>query len=198
MSGEWRFGDLDTPDYSEGEAIPFLLRIEDAEPGTTYILGISYDCASDGVAAYDFVVSYDRDVGTEPALAKEGPGRTTPDATLVIPDDPSIEFDDEDQGELERLFQLWGGTFASEPIGPVPDLTCGFDKLMMLDITAHAETLFLLWGGHLACAGDWGEGLGASSQSSRFEMRAHLAGVDGGDQRVGTDPSAIFGEYFDC
>lgn len=154
VPGEWRFGDLNgmNSDYFEGEAIPFLIRIENAEPGTTYSLAIRYDCAADGVAAFDFVASYDSFVGTELALAEEGPGRTVPDATVPIPDDFSIEFDDEDP--VERLFQLWNGTFASQPSGPKPDSACSSEKLVSLDITAQAETVFLLWGGHLAYEDD--------------------------------------------
>lgn len=193
VPGEWRFGDLNrmNSDFFEGEAIPFLVRIENAEPGTTYSLAIRYNCAADDVAAFDFVASYDSFVGTGIALAEEGPGRPVPDVTIAVPDDSSIEFDDEDP--VERLFQLWNGTFASQPSGPTPDSACSGEKLVSLDITAQAETVFLLWGGHLAYENDWGEGRGASSQSSLFQMAVDLSGpgIDGEERRLSIEPGAI-------
>ena len=63
---------------------------------------LRYDCGADGTAAFDFLTGYERDVGSEPALTLDG----LADATILVPDDPAISFDDEDR-EANRLFQLW-------------------------------------------------------------------------------------------
>ncbi|KKM03255.1 hypothetical protein LCGC14_1776250 [marine sediment metagenome] len=111
--GFWRFGNLNPQNstYQEGEGVPFMLRIENAVPGTTYTFGIRYDCVQRSVNGYDFLSSYDRDRGVTPALHEDGPGTSSWDAALVVPDDPSIIFDN---NESDRKFKLWGGSFASD------------------------------------------------------------------------------------
>ncbi len=156
----WRFGNLNPQNsaYQEGEGVPFMLRIENAVPGTTYTFGIRYDCAHRSVNGYDFLSSYDRDRGVTPALHEAGPGTSVPDATLVVPDDPSIVFDD---GEGDRRFKLWGGSFANAT-GPSPDSLClpergqKAEKEYTVAFIALTETVYLLWSGHLASGLDWG------------------------------------------
>ncbi|MFB3092914.1 MAG: hypothetical protein ACE1ZN_00730, partial [Dehalococcoidia bacterium] len=163
----WRFGNLNPQNsaYQEGEGVPFMLRIENAVPGTTYTFGIRYDCVHRSANGYDFLSSYDRDRGVTPALHEDGPGTSVPDATLAVPDDPSIPYDgDEDN----RKFKLWGGSFANAT-GPSPDSLCApergqkAEKGYTVAFTALAETVYLLWSGHLASGLDWGEGKGAGS-----------------------------------
>ncbi len=159
--GTWRFSDLNVQksSYREGEYVPFMLRIESAVPGTTYAFGISYDCTHSGGNGFDFLSSYDRDLGVAPALHEEGPGTSVPDAALPVPDDPSIPFDD---GESDRTFKLWGGSFASSAAGPSPASLClpergqKAEKTYIVPVTAQAETVYLLWSGHLASSLDWG------------------------------------------
>jgi hypothetical protein len=152
--------------YHEGEGVPFMLRIENAVPGTTYTFGIHYDCAHPGGNGYDFLSSYDRDRGVRPALHEDGPGTSVPDAALAIPDDPSILFDD---GEYDRAFKLWGGSFASSAAGPSPDSLClaergqKLEKMYTVALTAQTETVYLLWSGHLASDLDWEVGNEAGS-----------------------------------
>jgi hypothetical protein len=153
--GSWQFSGLNVqhPGYHEGEGVPFMLRIDNTVPGTTYTFGIGYDCADGGGNRYDFLGSYDRDRGVVPALHKDGPGTSVPDAALVVPDDPGIPLDD---SEDDRTFKLWGGSFASSASGPVPTSLClaeqgeKAEKVYTVALTAQEETVYLLWSGHLA------------------------------------------------
>jgi hypothetical protein len=157
--GTWRFSDLSVQDsgYHEGEHVAFMLRIENAGPGTTYTFGIRYNCADQGANGYDFLSSYDRDSGVAPALHEEGPGTSVPDAALTMPDDRSIPFDD---GEADRTFKLWGGSFARSIAGPSPAGLClsgrgeKAEKVYTVGLTARAETVYLLWSGHPATSPD--------------------------------------------
>jgi len=153
--GTWLFGDLSVQksSYREGEHVPFMLRIENAIPGSTYVFAIRYDCAHSGGDGYDFLDGYSRGRGAAPTLHRDGPGTVLPDAALAIPHDPSIPFDD---GENDRTFKLWGGSFASPATGPSPDSPCLADggdiarKTYTVAIRAQAETVYLLWSAHPA------------------------------------------------
>jgi hypothetical protein len=161
--GTWRFSDLSVQNsgYDEGEYVPFMLRIENAVPGSTYTFAIRYHCAHSGGNGYDFLSSYDRDRGKAPALHRDGPGTALSDAALTIPYDPSIPIDD---GGYDRTFQLWGGSFASSGAGPSPNGPClperghRAEKMYTVALTAQTETVYLLWSGHLALAPDRGIG----------------------------------------
>ncbi|KKL49482.1 hypothetical protein LCGC14_2315090, partial [marine sediment metagenome] len=67
----WQFGNLERNDsaYHEGESIPYVLEIDKAVVGTTYEFQLRYDCDKGGVNAFDFLTQYDRDRGTDPAVA---------------------------------------------------------------------------------------------------------------------------------
>jgi len=159
--GVWQPTDLDRrrPAYHEGAAVPFMLRIENAAPGTQYRVSVRFDCARQDGPGYDFLTSYDRDRGVMPALHEDGPGSSVADATLAVPDDEDITLDDRERG---RSFKLWGGSFNSGAVGPVRDGSCldqgqTTQKTYMLMVRALADTVYLLWGGHLASSADWGD-----------------------------------------
>ncbi len=175
---EWQVAHLMPGDssYREGDAIPFLLVIQDAVPQSLYAVVITYDCLAGGAAGFDFLTGYQGPAGSAPALSEGGPGRVTPDATMPIPDDGSIRFDDADGGQ--RLFQLWGATFAGRPSINPPTTPCENRKLVFFPIRAQSQTVFLLWGGHLASSADWGPGRGASSQGGQFGMQVKTAGLE--------------------
>jgi hypothetical protein len=188
LRGRWQFGDLNRSNsaYHEGEAVPFALRVDNARPGAAYTLGIRYDCLHGGPSGYDYLASYDRDRGAAPALASGGPGSSLPDTSISIPDDPSISFDDDDGG---RRFQAWGASFISTPDGPDPATVCRAErgqkaeKSLELQFRALADTVFILWGGHLASALDWGEGKGAASISGApFHMKLDVPGPGVGER----------------
>jgi hypothetical protein len=184
----WRFGNLNPRNsaYREGERVPFMFSIENAIPGTDYTFSIRYDCAHRGVNGYDFLSSYDLDRGVAPALHEDGPRSSIPDASLVVPDDPSIPFDD---AEGDRAFKLWGGAFSSSAVGPSPSDLCrpvrGQKAQKMYDValTAQAETVYLLWSGHLASGLDWGQGKGAGSvNGAPYHMKLDVPGRGVGER----------------
>jgi hypothetical protein len=193
----WRFGNLNPQNsaYHEGEGVPFMLRIENAVPGTTYVFGIRYDCAQRGANGYDFLSSYDRDRGVAPAVHEDGPGTPVPDAALAVPDDPSIGFD---EGDDDRGFKLWGGSFAGSAVGPSPADLCLPDrgqkaeKMYTVAITAQVETVYLLWSGHLAAGLNWGEGKGAGSiNGSPYHMKLDVPGKGVGERDRSIQIAAI-------
>ena len=188
LLGNWRFGNLNPQNstYREGEAVPFMLRIDHAVPGDTYAFDIRFDCAHRAVNGYDFLTSYDRDRGTAPALDADGPGGAVPDALITVPNDPSIAFDD---GEADRTFKLWGASFAAAVEGPSPSALCQPDRGQSAEkhhtvfVTARSETAFLLWGGHLASSADWGLGKGAASISGApYHMKLDVPGPGVGER----------------
>ena len=185
---QWQFGDLHAgaSGYREGQAIPFLLRIDNVSPGDVHRISLLYNCGADGTAAFDFLTGYERDVGSEPALTVDG----LADATIPVPDDPAIGFDDEDR-EADRLFRLWGASFESAPTGPAPNAPCGKVKLIAISIKVRAPTVYLLWGGHLGSSADWGEGRGAASQDSPFEIEVRVPGIAPESQKLGIAPGAV-------
>lgn len=184
----WQFGNLNpqNSDYHEGEGVPFMLRIDNANPNSTYTFDIRYDCSHLGINGYDLLSRYDRDRGTAPALAEDAPGNTNFNAALPVPDDPSIPFDN---GETDRNFKLWGGAFAGAARGPSPATLCEPDqgqkaeKLYTLSVTAAAPNVFLLWSGHLASALDWGQGQGAASiNGAPYHMKLDVPGPGVGER----------------
>ena len=194
----WRFGNLNpqNSDYHEGEGVPFLLRIDNADPDRTYTFDIRYDCSHLGINGYDFLSRYDRDRGIAPALAEDAPGNANFNAALPVPDDASIPFDN---AESDRVFKLWGGTFGGAS-GPSPAGLCQPDhgqkaeKLYTLSLTATSPTVFLLWSGHLASAINWGEGKGASSiNGSPYHMKLDVPGPGVGerDRSIQIEPAPL-------
>lgn len=132
----WRFEErLEDAAYREGEAVPFLFRIGRARQGTAHFLTIRYDCE-----AFTLLTSYDRDHGSEPALASGGPQNAIPDTTLSIPDDPGTAADDGEAGSLS----LWGGTFADIG-GPLPSSACSGEKSLTVGLAAASDELHLMW-----------------------------------------------------
>ena len=158
--GVWQSADLDRRGsaYREGEAVPFMLRIEGAAPGTLYKVSVRLHCARPDGLRYDFVTSYDSDRGIMPALHEDGPGSPVADATLAVPDEEDTTFDDR---ERDRSFKLWGGSFNSVAVSPIRDGSCldhgqTTQRTYVFMVRALADTLYLLWGGHLASSADWG------------------------------------------
>ncbi|HEU4760210.1 MAG TPA: hypothetical protein VFT91_09555 [Dehalococcoidia bacterium] len=173
--------------YREGEAIPFLVRIDGARPGDVYGVGLRYDCRSGQAAAFDYLTSYDRDAGSAPALADDGPARLPPDAAIAVPDDGSTAFDDAE----ERQLALWGATLEVAPVGRGLEAPCAGSKTVQVAVRARAGTVFILWGAHLASEKDWGGGQGASRGDHPFSMTVQVSGVPPDQQTVAVDPAAL-------
>jgi hypothetical protein len=167
----WVASELDssTSDYSEGDLVPFLLKIEDATSGTTYVVTITYDCLSLGFHAFDYLAGLDDD-SAEPLLTSPGPGNSLPDSSLLVPDDPSIDFD----GRQGASLNAWGAVFSAAS-GPTPATECTGTKSVSLSLSAQDTTLSLAWAGHLASPADWGQADGAAS-ATPFGMAVDVNG----------------------
>jgi len=157
----WQFNPpLEGATYREGEAVPFLLRIERASRGDTYFLTIRYDC--DGFA---FLTSSDHADDSGPALAPGGPESATPDTTLVIPDDPGTRADDSEGGSLS----LWGGSFRGlTPIVPIS--ACTGEKSFTFGLAAAADTLHLMWAAEISP--------GAAERDAPLRLAVQVAGAE--------------------
>jgi hypothetical protein len=191
LTEEWVFSDL-TPDnsaYREGDSLPLMVRIDNAQPGTTYTIAVYYDCAIGGYHAFDYLTDYDRDRDSSPALAAEGPGSLTPTDTVLISDDPSMRFDDRSE---PHLFSAWGATFPDPPSGPKPASLCTtleddrVEKVLVARLRADDESVWMLWGAHLASRLDWTDRYSAANISGgSLNVRLDVPGTAAVDPALG-------------
>ena len=170
--GEWQFEALpQTAVYHQGEAIPFLLRIDNALPGASYPLTIRYACQG-----FNLLTTHDRDTDSEPALASAGPGSAIADSAVQIPDDPGTDDDDGEAGSLS----LWGGSFTA--IGALlPPSPCTDQKSLSVSPLAAADTLFLMWAAQLSEA----------ASDSDLLLRLVVQLPDGEELSVEIDPATV-------
>jgi len=154
----WRFGELriDATHADAAPPIPFLLRVDNATIGDVYGLDIRYSCRAGDTAGYEFLTHLGEEATNAP-LMSPGPRRAFPDASVPVPDDPSISADD---GQRGRSFELWGGTPDATPLGPGP-VRCLGEKTISMRVRARAETMYVLWAGQV----------GAGSISVGAEMK---------------------------
>jgi len=182
---QWLRSDLsqETPGYREGESIPFMLRIDDVVSRTMYQVELTYECHTARGAAFDYLTSVS-DADISATKTEPGPGGEREDASIPVPDDSTINFDGSD-----RRFLVWGGSFQEAPDGPLPATPCAGEKRFSMELLAHNDTLFLIWGAHLALSSDWGENQGAYGQESALHVEA---GVDDSDKhRLGVGAGVI-------
>ena len=170
--GEWQFEALpQTAAYHQGEAIPFLLRIDNALPGASYPLTIRYACQG-----FNLLTTHDRDTDSEPALASAGPGSAIADSAVQIPDDPGTDDDDGEAGSLS----LWGGSFTA--IGSLlPPSPCTDQKSLSVSPLAAADTLFLMWAAQLSEA----------ASDSDLLLRLVVQLPNGDELSVEIDPASV-------
>src|SRR5262249_4154205 len=91
--------------FHEGDAGPLMLKVDQSIPAMLYEVQIKFDGLTSAAAAFDYLSSPSSDDGTTGQKTPPGPGRRE-DASIPIPDDPSIGFD----GSGHRL-QAWGASF---------------------------------------------------------------------------------------
>ncbi|MEX0682511.1 MAG: hypothetical protein WD904_14510 [Dehalococcoidia bacterium] len=168
--------------YQEGEAIPFLLRVDSARPGQTYNVKIRYDCPAGGVSGFDFLTDYNRDVDIGSAPEGSGPPGAVPDAAILIPDDPATTVDNTAGG---GHLTVWGATFEESPDGPVPSTACVADKLIDVRIRPLAETVYLAWGGHFVPSA-----AGAAGQRTASAIQVAIDGLAQAPTKVSVIPPA--------
>lgn len=167
-AAEWQTGDLAFrgSGSTNGDAVPFVLRIDNLATGQVYSVNIRYDCGAGGTAGFAFLTDYNRNLSGEPALAAGGPGSAVPDAAVPVLDDPSITTDDE-QGE--RRIRVWGATFDQSPSAPVPATVCEGYKLVGTRLLARSKTVHLMWAGQVL----------TPNPSSPFGMEITIDGLPG-------------------
>jgi len=157
------------PAFREGQVVPFMLRIGDARPGIAYAL-IRYTCKT-----LQFLSGFDRDSGSEPALAPGGPPSALPDSTAVLPDDPATPADDSEHGRLS----LWGGSFGPvELVAVTPPGEC--ERSVNVKLVAERDDLFLLWGAAIAPGAGGG----------KFPVRVTVT-TRRGERSIEIDPASI-------
>jgi len=171
----------DQPGYREGEAVPFMLRIEDTVPGV-YRVALAYECRTGNGAAFDYLANLSEADSASLTTSPAPPRRE--DSSIPVPDDPSITFDG-----AGRRFRVWGGSFQQMPSGPSPADSCEADKGVGLSLLAQGGALFLIWGGHLGQGSDWGENQGASNQRSPIHVETSVNQAE--VKRIGVGPDAI-------
>ena len=168
----WQFNPpLEGATYREGEAVPFLLHIDRASRGAAYPLTIRYDCE-----AFALLTSYDRDHGSEPALASGGPESAAADTTLSIPDDPGTGADDGEAGSLG----LWGGSF-TDVGGLLPSSACSGEKSLTVGLAAAADTLHLMWAAEISP--------GAAQRDAPLRLAVQVAGAE--ELGIEIDPESV-------
>lgn len=129
----WQFDSpLEGTTYREGESVPFLFAIDRARRDATYSVSIRFDCA-----AFDRLTSYERDSGSQPALAADGPENATADTIISLPHEPNTS-----AGEVGSL-SLWGGSFMGIDSGSLSS-DCRGEKSIAVGLAATADTLYMI------------------------------------------------------
>jgi hypothetical protein len=174
----------DEPGYAEGEVVPFMLQLTGTEKGAVYEVAIEYQCRTASGAAFDYLASVSEEKDSASHMTAPGPVRRD-DASIAVPDDPSIA------SEQPGRIRTWDASFGSGAQGPLPAESCESTKRVVVSLLAQGPNAFLIWGGHLASAADWGQGQGASSQPAPIFMTVSINGS--ALSRLGIAPAAIRG-----
>ncbi len=168
----WWFEErLEGATYREGEAVPFLLRIDRASRGDAYSLTIRYDCE-----AFAVLTPYERDHGSQPALAPGGPGSAPADTIISLVHDPAVVPDDGDAGSLS----LWGGSFTGVDRA-LPSSECAGEKSVTAGLAAVADTLHLMWAAEISA--------GAVERDAPLRLAAQIAGAK--ELSINIDPDSV-------
>ena len=161
---------LDASDYTEGDTIPFLLKIRNAEPGKVYELEIHYfNCGLSPERSFDGLASTESS-GDLPRLVAPGPARARPDSRVQVPNPAAA-----DDGEATPYVAVWGGAIQQAPALSEVISSCAGDRSLTVRILAHSPTLYTEWGGHLASTTLSPRG-NAGSAGPSFRMVAVLGG----------------------
>jgi hypothetical protein len=148
-----------------------LFRIDRASRGAAYSLTIRYDCE-----AFVVLTSYERDHGSQPALASGGPESAAADTILSLVHDPAIAADDGEAGSLS----LWGGSFTGVD-GALPSSACTGEKSVTVGLAAVADTLHLMWAAEISA--------GAAERDAPLRLVAQIAGAK--ELSIDIDPDSV-------
>jgi hypothetical protein len=166
----WQFEEeLQGATYSEGEAVPFLLRIDRASRGAAYSVTIGFHCE-----AFALLTSYDRDHGRQPALAPGGPESAAADTILSLRQNPGTG-----DGETGSL-SLWGGSFTGID-GALPSSPCAGEESVSIGLAPAADTLHLMWAAEVS--------LGAAERDAPLRLTLQVVGAE--DLSIEIDPDSV-------
>jgi len=127
--------------YSQGTAVPVLIRISQAVAGVRYRVTIDYsDCGFGYSAAFDSFADTAAG-GDAPRTTQPAPGRSQPDASTTV---PAGHAGTEGAGIL-----AWGATFSAPPSGARASATCDEDAIVVLDLLAQTDKVSLIFAGRL-------------------------------------------------
>jgi len=187
-AGKWQTDHLSGPSpiYREGEAVPFLLRLDRLIQRTHYIVQINiFHCALAASRSFDYLAPIPAESQAS-LLAAPGPGITVPDAVATAPDDPSVQLDN-DRGFAP--VEMWGAVFEDTPAWQaVPD-KCPQYRTLSLKIVAQIESVHIAWAAHLASAADW-PGQGAAAAGAPLVLTAGIPDLVSGSEQV--LPGSVF------
>jgi hypothetical protein len=146
-----------------------MLRIGNARPGIGYAT-IRYTCKT-----LQFLSGFDRDSGSEPAIATGGPPSALPDSTVALPDDPATPADDGESGRLS----LWGGSFGPVELADVNG-PCAYERSLSVKLVAGRDTLFLLWSAVIT----------PGAADGGLPVRVTVV-TEAGERRIEIDPAGV-------
>jgi hypothetical protein len=149
-----------------------MLQIMGAANGGVYDLTIEYQCRTPDGAAFDYLAGVSDETDDVALTTAPAPARRD-DASILLPDEPSIDAD-----VPARRFRAWGASFEGPAEGPLPAGDCESTRQITVSLHAQGTVPVLMWGGHLASDEDWGEGQGASSQPDPISMRVSVNGSE--------------------
>ncbi len=171
-SNKWQSTDLnaDNSSYSEGQEIPFLVRIDGAARDSNYDVILDYyDCSVPPAMAFDYLTSAES-AGELPLLAAPAPGRVRPDSAISIPRDPGVTLKRPPEA---ASFSLWGGSFYDAPSWVSRSSLCPDGRRMSLKLRAQGPVVFLAWSAHIASSADW-PGQGAARATATYGISVEL------------------------
>lgn len=168
----WQFEEeVEGATYREGEAVPYLMRIDRAGRGAAYSVTIGFDCE-----AFVLLTSYDRDHGRQPALAPGGPESAAADTILSLRQDAGTGTDDGETGSLS----LWGGSFTGID-GALPSPPCAGDESVSIGLAPAADTLHLMWAAEISP--------GAAERDAPLRLVVQAAGIE--ELTIEIDPDSV-------
>jgi len=125
--------------FQEGDDVPVLVRIGQTVAGMGYQVTLDYsDCGFAYSAAFDSLSPVS---GTTAQVTPPGPGRARPDSTISVPPPHA--------GNPGAAVLAWGATFSGSPSGDRASVTCDEDAIVVLDLLARGNEVWLVFSGHL-------------------------------------------------
>ena len=192
-ASDWVNGNLGASKsiYFEGDSIPYRLRFDNLDTGSSHVVTIEWDTTKSGKHALDYITTWNETVAnSDPCLGVAGCGSST---TFPIPDDPQVT--GAGVNPINGVLTLFGGTITDVSAYSYSNGT-GFsgDKSASLDITFTSDVAnpVLAWGGHIAARKDWGNNNSAVAISgSPYHTRLINLDGSGGNQDRSLSAAAV-------